>query len=333
MSIARPTATFALDGSGPGLLGGPLDLAQAGVRRCSIELSVDEAHDRVEVTMWKTSVLADAEPGSSLTIGLGADGDPEDVLTVDVAGVDAGSDWATLVGFAPSRRLSSTYVGRAYVSQTLADVVNDLLSEGGVDAGDIDATLSFPAIHIDPRRSVWGHLHELGRRFGHQVTSDADGAISFAPAPGVSPAGGLASVAAAVPIALPFGSDDLREGAELLSFRAGKRQVTGSTAGVSPAGSRAWFLLESSPDSGSGDPVDVAPLLRTRDAADAATQAAQAAAKRRSARLRARVTGRPSLRAGSVVPARGESHRLLRVRHLVDVRAGYVCDIVMEGAG
>ena len=332
MSLSKPAATFALTGSSPSRPGGPLDLAQAGVRRCTVELSVDESHDWVELVLWHRSALADAAPDASLRIGIGDQDGVEDVITVEVFSVEAGSQWATLTGFAPSRRLSSTYVGRAYSAQSLAAIVTDLLGEGNVDAGEIAATLTLPALHVDPQRSVWGHLHVLGRRFGHQVTSTAAGAVSFGPAPGVSSARGLGAIASGLPVALPFGSTDLREGAEFLSFSAGSRSTDTAVEAVSPASSSAWYLLAAEPDSGSGAPVDVDPKLRTRDAADTATQGAKAAASRRSERLRARVPGRASLRAGAVVSARGESRRVLRVRHIVDANTGYVCDLVMEGA-
>src|SRR5207244_749084 len=143
------------------------------------------------------------------------------------------------------------------------------------DAGDVDATLQLPALHVDPRRSVWGTLHELARRTGHQITSTAAGAVSFGPAPGVpatSGVGGLAAVgAAAVALGPPSSGGELREGAELVAFRAGTRTPLAAVASVSPAGPASWYLLAAEPDSGSGDPVVVDPLLRTREAADAAS--------------------------------------------------------------
>ena len=333
MSISKPAATFAREGSTPSPTG-PLDMTQAGVRRCSVELSVDESHDRVELVIWNRSVLADTAPDASLTVGLGFGDDLSDVLTVDVHSVEIGSRWTILTGFAPSRRMSSTFLGRSYNSQTLADVVVDLLGEADVEGGKIEAALMLPAFHVDPRRSVWGHLHALGRRFGHQVTSTASGAVSFSPAPGASGGGlggGLTNLETSLPARLPFGSDDLREGAELMSFAAGPRSTTRSTASVSPSAPSAWYLLAAEPDSGSGTPVEVDPVLRSREAADVATQAGEAAASRRSQRMRARVPGRSSLRAGAVISARGEPHRVLFVRHLLDARDGYVCDLVMEG--
>jgi hypothetical protein len=332
MTLPRPTAALRLQGGGVPGLGGPLSPAEAAVRRLRVDLSVDEAHDRVELWLWRGSALAGAEPGATLSVGLG-DGDAvEDVLTVDVAGVDAAPWGAVLTGFAPSRRLSAAHVGRAYVDQSLADVVRDLLGEAEVAAGQVDATIRLPVLHLDPRRSVWGHLHGLADRSGHQVTSAADGAVSFTQLPGAGGGpGGVAPPAAGVGGLTP--SAELREGAELLAFRAGRRPQSPAAAVVTPsAGTGArWHLLAAEPDSGSGPPVLVDPVLRTREAADAAGAAAIAAAGRRTRVAGVTVPGRPSLRAGVTVTARAEQYRVLRARHLLDAEAGYVCELTLEG--
>ena len=113
MTLPRPTAALTLQGATPSLGGGPLDAAQAAVRRIVVELTADEAHDRAEVALWKASPLADAARGK-LTIGLGNAGETEDVATVEVTAADVTGWGAVLVGHAPSRRLSTTWVGASY---------------------------------------------------------------------------------------------------------------------------------------------------------------------------------------------------------------------------
>jgi hypothetical protein len=326
MSLQRPAATFELRG------GGPLSLAEAAVRRVRVDLSVDEAHDRVELWLWRDSVLASEEPGASLSVGLGDDGAVEDVLTAEVAWVDLEPWGAVLTAFAPSRKLSATYLGRAYVDQTVADIVADLLSEAGVDAGEVDAPLQLPAFHVEPRRSAWGVLHALARRTGHQLTSTSDGALSYTPVPGAGggPLGGLSAAAGALGLAP---SATLREGAELVDFRAGGRPEAPAPAVVTPSAGTGprWHLLAAEPDSGSSAPVLVDPALRTREAADAATSAYAAAARRAARAATATVPGRPELRAGATVTARDAAYRILRVRHLLDADAGFLSDLLLEG--
>lgn len=340
MTISRPTAALTLSGSassigGPAGLGGALDLAQAGVGRLTIDLSVDEAHDRAEFWLWHDSALIDAQPGDTVAIALDADDDPHDVTTVEVHGVDRTQWGAILTGFAPSRRLSDTYVGRAYVEQTLADVVNDLLGEGEVDGGDVDAVLNLPTLHIDPRRSVWGNLHRLANLTGHQITSMPDGAVSFSPIPGATGTGGLGGLAGAASGAASSllgvgGSGELREGAELITFTDGARPAVTGIDAVTPASSAAAFILSAEPDSGSGAPVVVHPALRTRDAADMATSAASAMRSRATRRARVQVTGRPDLRAGGTVTARSEKFRILKVRHVIAPDTGFVSELTLE---
>jgi hypothetical protein len=339
MSLQRPTASVQLGGSDaalPSLLGGgPLSAAQAGIRRLRVDLSVDEAHDRVEVWLWKSSSLADAEPGAALTVGLGYGDEATDVLAAEVAGVDATPWGAVLVAFAPSRRLSSTFVGRSYVDRTVADVAEDLLGEAEVDVGEIDAPLQLPAFHVDPRRTVWGTLHLLARRTGHQIVSTAEGAVSFTPIPGATSGGGLLGAAAAAASALGLASSTtLREGADLMEFCAGSRNAPTALEVVTPSGGSGstWYLLAAEPDPGSGQPVLVDSVMRTREAADAATTSYAAAASRATKTATLTVPGDASLRAGAPVSARDEDYRLLRVRHVMDTDAGYTCDLLLEGA-
>ncbi|WP_380168388.1 hypothetical protein [Jannaschia sp. R86511] len=336
MTPPRPDARLALAS------GTALSLAEAGVARLQVDLSLSEAHDAVLLWLWPGSKLARAAAGDPLTVALGTgDGDPQAVLAAEVTGVDLRPGGTLVTALAPSHRLSRTYVGRSWRATTLGQVVRDLLGEGEVDAGTIDASLTLPALHVDPRRSVWASLHDLARRTGHQVTTTADGALTFSPAPaaGGGP-GGLAGAAlGAVAGALGLGGTALREGADLVSSSRGSR-LAGVAAGpagprVSPASARAWHLLDAAPDDGRTVSV-LDPALRTREAADAATGAAAGAAARRGRTGRLRVTGRPGLRAGTTadVDAGGSrsSYRLLAVRHGLGAGTGYVCDLDVEAA-
>ena len=347
MSLSRPTASLLLEGGGPALAGGAMDAAQAAVRRSVLELSVDEAHDRAEISLWRGSPLAGAAPGSVLTIGLGDVGSVQDVATVEVYSVDV-TGWGTVVtGYAPSRRLSTTWVGRSYVDRTVGDVVSDLLGDGEVAKGEVDASLTLPVLHVEPRRSVWQHLHALARRCGCQVTSDVDGSVSFTPIPGAVTGGGVlgggvlgggvlggivstAAGAAAGLVGAGVGPE-LREGSELLTFRVGTRSEERTVPLVTAVGSRGGLLV-ADPDSGGTTTVQLDPLLRTQEAADTATSARRAAARRRGRSATAAVPGRPTLRAGSPVTLRGENFRIVRVRHVLDAEHGYLCDLVLEGA-
>lgn len=322
MTMQRPTAQLALDG------GNALTLPQAAVRRLRVDLSVGEGHDRVEIVLWAGSSLAEAQPNAKLAVGIGDGDDVTDVMTAEVAGVDITPWGAVLTAYAPSRKLSGTRIGKSYVDSTVTDVVTDLLDESEVDSGEIDAGLSLPVLHIDPLRPVWQHLHVLARTTGHQITSTPEGAVSFTPIPGAT-GGGLAAVASALGI-IPSG--ELRRNAELIAFHAGPRPASTTSSVVTPsAGTGAqWHLLAAEPDSGSGPAVLVNPMLRTREAADAAANAYQAAATRGTRTATITVPGRPQLRAGGTVSTLDQSYRVLRVRHVLDADTGYRSDLLLE---
>jgi hypothetical protein len=345
MTLSRPTGTVRT-GVGGGLdagvlATGPLDLPQAGVSWLRVDLSVDAAHDRIELGLHPASRLAGTPAGETITVALGDSGEDTDVLTGQVAGLFADAAEPVLVAYAPSLVLATHRVGRAYLRMTVAEVVRDLLDDAGVDAGDLDAPQLLAAHHIDPRRPVWGHLHALARLVGAQVTSNADGAVAFGPAPGASPSGGLgglAGAAGAVAGALGVGGrGGLRSGATVLALRGGPTRAEaaavvpvarlGAASGLGP---NRWYHLVAAPDSGT-DLADVAPAVRDADLADAATAARADAARREQRSARLVVRGDTSLRAGAELDVDDTPWRVLRVRHLLSRSAGYRCELALEG--
>lgn len=332
MTIVRPTGVVRREAAQA------LTLPEAGVAEVVVDLSVGSAHDRVELVLWHESALAGAEPGERVTVALGDAGDDEDVLTAEVAGVARAGAGALLSAYAPSRRLSSTRVARSYLRQTVADVVGDLLDAGGVDAGTLEAPQELPALHVDGARPAWQHVHRLAALVGAQVTSDPDGAVSVAPAPGASPSGGLGGAVGAAAGALGLGGGaELRPGANVLEWRVGPRraepEATRAVVALGAAsrlGAERWYHLEPEPE-GTSDPVTVAALARDRDVAGVATTARSDAARRRAVSGRVRVPGDPALRAGGTVTLESTSYRVLSVRHRVSRDAGYTCDVVLEG--
>jgi len=351
MSIQRPTASFVTDSGGAGLVGsvnpfggGALDLASAGVHLLVIDLGVGRAHDRLELTVSHLSPLADVSPGTRMQVGLSASGDAEDVLAVDIMSLQDTPQWRRLVGLAPSHSLDDLFLSRTYVQQSVADVVEDLLAEAEVDAGPIDAGRQLAHFHVDGKRSAWQNLHLLAELFGSQISSEADGALSFKPAPGAD-AGGLggalgaaASAAGAAAGALGLGGDDgLRRGANVLTWAVGDLRPQPATmpevaalGAASPFGAPRGHHLLKEPEGGSIQTL-VKPSLRDADSAGAAAQALSAAASRSRRGGRFSVLGDPILRAGAEVTVDDETWHLRSVRHRVDSVDGYVCHLRVEG--
>jgi hypothetical protein len=349
MALQRPSATIEVGGGGGGGLagavasltgGGTLGFPEAAVLRLTVDQSVDTSHDRLVLELSALSPLVDTEPGSRIAVALGYGDELDPVATAEVLRVDATPSALHVVGYAPSRRRSNLHVARSYVSRQVGDVVADLLGEAGVEPGQVEGSQDLPAYHLDGTRSAWAEIHRLAGRTGSQVTSSADGAVSFAPAPGSTASGGLGAAVSAVASAVGLGSaTELRRGASLIGWRRGPRgaepdwtPAVAALGAASPFGPDRWHHFLKEPSSGS-EPFVVDPALRSSSAGDAATAALADAARRRTTNGRLEVPGDPTLRAGGTATIDDTSYRLLRVRHLVDPVLGYRCLLTVEGAG
>ncbi len=348
MALQRPTATIqtvsegsgGLVGAATSLIGGGLPgLPAAAVTSLTVEMSVGSGHDRMDLSVASMSSIADTEPGTKIAIALGYGDDNTDVLTVEIHRRETTPQGISFVGYSPTRRLSTTFVARSYVRQTVGDVVSDLLGEAEVDEGEIEAGHDLPAYHIDGSRSAWDEIHMLARRTGSQVRSTADGALSFGPAPGST--GGsspLGAAVSAVASAVGLGSGaELRKGATLVDWRAGQSGATPAFAhqvaavgAASPLGADRWHHIMKSPASGP-KPTIVDAALRTGASADLATAARADAARRATTTGRFRTFGDPSLRPGDTVTVEEVVYRILEVTHRVAESAGFITDIVVEG--
>lgn len=348
MSIGRPVMSITTEsgggalGAATGLLGGgALDMGEAGVARLSIDLGIDSAHDRLVLLLSKLSPLADIEAGTIASVGLATMGDTTDVITAHVVRVDDRPDGREVVCLAPSHLLSHSYPTRSYVQQTVADVVHDLLDNAEVDADVVDAGHSLDQFHVDGRRSSWGTLHVLARLFGAEITSGADGALSFRPAPGASAGGlggGLAGAAAGAAGALGLSADGgLRIGANVLDWALGPQHPVAATSpdvaplgAASPFGAPRGHHLLKNPDAGT-ERGSVHPALRNTSAADGAGTALKAAATRRMTGGRITVPGDPTIRAGDDLTIDDTTWHVRTVRHWVSPASGYTCDVTVEG--
>lgn len=348
MSLMRPVATLAVDGVGGGLgagpatlAGGALDLREAGVITLDVRLDTGTGHDRFEALVSHLSPIAETEPGTTVQVALAAHGDPVDVLGVEILGVDDRPDGIHLTGFAPSHRLSGIWLSRTFVRQSVADVVNDLLSEGDVEAGTIDGGLALEQYHVDGRRSAWETVHQLAQLVGAEVTSDDDGALSFRPAPGADSgglggalAGAASSVASALGVA---GNGGLRRGANLLAWESGARRAEPTaTIAVAPLGAAstvgttgAHHLLKQ-PEAG-GAQEFVAPAIRTADGASTASTARRACAARRRRGGRFATPGDPTQRPGDDIDVDGDTWHVVAVHHRIDALNGFVTESIVEG--
>ena len=350
MTLARPRARFVAGGGSGGLAaaassvlgGGDLDLLSGGVERLVVDLDVGRGHDRAEIVVSHLSSMADTEPGSELQVAIGLDGDPVDVLKVDVVAVEDRPGSRRIVGLSPTHHLDELLLARSYVQQTVADIVQDVLSEAGLDAGSVDGSRTMAQYHVDGRRSAWSNLHALADLFGAEITTEADGSVSFTPAPGASAggpggalgaaAGAVAGAAAALGLGGPAG---LRRGANVAGWRSSDRGDALPVPAVAPLGAASPFgaprghhvLKDGDGETG---PTIVSPSLRDTDGSEGASQALRAAADRRRRGGRFVVIGDPTLRAGADTTIDDDSWHVLAVRHRIDPVRGYLCELTVE---
>src|SRR6202035_4676272 len=172
MSLSRPRARLTVDGQ-------TLSSAEAALVRLTVALSLSGAHDPVELTVWPSSKLATAAPGSTMAIALGEEGSEQDVWAGEVTAVAAGADGVVLDGLAATVALSRQRVSQSYLDRSVADVVNDLAGSAAVDEVSGDANL--PAYSVDDRRPVWDHLRDLARLTGADVGAAPNGGLRFVP--------------------------------------------------------------------------------------------------------------------------------------------------------
>jgi hypothetical protein len=346
VTLARPRARFVAGGGGGGpaaaassvLGGGDLDLLSGGVERLVVDLDVGRGHDRAEIVVSHLSSLADTEPGSDLQVAIGLDGDPVDVLHVDIASVEDRPGSRRIVGLSPTHRLDDLLLTRSYVQQTVADIVRDVLTEAGLDAGSIDGSRTMAQYHLDGRRSAWRNLHLLAELFGAEITTGADGSVSFTPAPGVSSGGlggALGAVAGAAAALGLAGAGGLRRGANVAGWRSSNRGDARAVPSVAPLGAASPFgsprghhVLKAG--DGETGPTIVSPSLRDTDGSEGASQALAARADRHRQGGRFVVVGDPTLRAGADVTIDDDSWHVLAVRHRIDSTKGYLCELTVE---
>jgi len=315
MALVRPAATLTIDGR-------ELTLPEAAAVAIAVELSVGGGHDRARLLLGPLSPLLDVEPGATAEVAMGHDDEVEPVLTGSVERVRH-LPWGTAVDvLASTVALERVRIGRAYTGQTVGDIVRDLLSSGGVDAGDVDTGPTLGAFHVDDRRSCWRHVVALAAMFGAELATGAAGEVHVR-----APRAGRADVV-------------LRAGAELLSWAAGSGQLAAAPAEIGPfgagseQGADAWSLVHHQP--GGGGVHRIVPAIRDREAASAIDQAFFAARDRSAGVGRVVATGVAAVRAGDLIELAGvdraaSTYRVRRAQHRID-DGGYRSAFDLEAA-
>jgi hypothetical protein len=320
MALMRPAARLTVDGQA---LSAP-EAALAGLR---LALELGGAHDALSAALGPLSPLGDTAAGAAVELALGYGDSTEAVFTGTVAAVDHVPGGLVLQALSTTASLSRARVAQSYLDQTVADIVQDLIGQAEVDAGQIEAPLKLSAYHVDERRPIWAYLRDLARLASCDLSCDPSGALSFRP-----PRGG------------PTADHTLRYGADLLSWSAGARDAGPPVPDVVPYGAASeegadkWQILLREPDGGPPSaPTLVPATLRDRDGARALADGLGKAAARRATGGTLLLVGNAAVRPGDVLgiqdlPDGGpDLARALAVTHLLDGAGGFRTAVAVEG--
>ena len=320
MSLKRPGAELTIDGRA-------LSAAEAALESLRIDLSLGGSHDRFRCRLGLLSPFVDVAAGADAEVKLGYGDDLETVFAGTISAVERAPSGLLVEGLAATAALSTTRVGRSYVGQTVADVVNDLVSTAGGTPGEVSASTTLSAYHVDERRSAWTHVRELARLTGAELSSGGDGSLNFRP--------------------VKTGTADhtLRHGADLVAWDVGPRGGAGPAVSVVPFGAASeegtakWHIVLREPEGSSpSGPVVVAAALRDRDAAQALTDALAARSARGATGGSLLLVGDGSIRAGDLVELTdmpsGEDGvlRVVSVAHLLAPATGFRTALAVEAA-
>lgn len=320
MTLQRPSVRLTIGGR-------DLSAPEAALGAVQVDLGLNGTHDRMLATLSPQSPFASASVGDDVVLALGYGDELVDVLTGAVSAIEWIPGGLVIEGLAATAALSSAFAAQPYIQQSVADIVNDLLSKGSAQAGEIEAPLVLHAYHVDERRAVWSHLVDLARLASCDLMADPSGAVIFRPA--------------------RDGSADhtLRHGAELLAWSVGPRDPGPAPAAIVPygaasqSGADAWRLVVRAPDgSPPSEPTAVHPALRDKDGAKALADGLAAKRSRRQTAGHLLAVGDPDVRAGDLIEVSDlpdgnpGTLRAVAVRHLLDGRSGFATRVRVEAA-
>jgi hypothetical protein len=231
--------------------------------------------------------------------------------------------------------LAALRLNRSYEKRTVGDIVRDLASEAGVDAGSIEDGPTLPFYVVDDGRSGWMHVGDLAAKSGFLARFAPDGSLDVGPASEGEPAQ-----------TFTFAQDVLALDAAECPPVAGAITVVGEGA-AGTQGDAAWSWLVKDPSgvtgtAGSGDPARLLRdrSLRTLDAASGAAEATAARAAAGATTARLLVAGAPKATVGATVAVVGTPDGALDgtyvvrgVRHRYAKREGFASLLLLSRSG
>ena len=322
--------TFALSA---GDLRSRTDAPDGGPTRVVVDRDMDVACDAVHIDVAER---AGATPGERLEVALGHDAEVFPVFAGKVAAVRPALTGTVIHGVGTMDALLHLRVAATYQDRAVGDIVQDLLSRAGVQAGPVDRGPTLPRYVVQPGRSAFAHLRGLADRLGAELYADRGGRVRFQ-----------------APPAAPTGAIELAYGEHLLDAAGHLPDELPTGVGVggeSPMSARGedtshWLARDELAAGSAGAPDAARPIVldavaRTTDLAGRFADGRLAVASRARRRVHLTVLGRPELDLGDPVAVTGTPDETLEVsgyvralRHVLSVDRGFVTELTVATGG
>jgi phage protein D len=304
------------------------------VEQLLVELDMDGAADRV---LLRLGSIGSFEPqtGDDATVELGYADDETLTLvfTGQVVAVEPGLFTTNVTALSTAAALFDPVKDQTFQDKTAGDIVRELAEAAGITVARADAGITFQAYVADGSRSAFAHIRYLAELCGFDAFADPSGALVFRSS------------------ATPARQHVFEHAKHIIELEVG-RTVTEAAVdvrGESPGTSRgehswAWLTKETTPanaTAGTGTPVRLIerPVLRTREAAQQAADAAHTTATVSSTRGVLRTFGRPQVAVGDAIRVKdvpderlNGDFRVRAVRHRLDKTHGFSTRIEFRGA-
>jgi phage protein D len=273
--------------------------------------------------------------GDTMTIKLGADGNPATVLTGDIVPIETSLGRLTVTGRTGMQKLAESRVNQVYENRTLGQIVKDLCSQASVSAGDVDDGSKYPYVVAHETKSVLRTIRELASREGLDMYFDTDNKLNVKEFTKTSPDHTL------------YYGIDLLDAAFLNGDPTSEHVVVYGESPSSSQGSDTWSWLtkDRAPALGDvGNGARLTPLsdgaLRSQDAAGTAAAARLGGMKDSATAGRIVMLGHPQINVADAVelknvprPEMNGLFKVVAVRHRYSKRSGYLTELTLTGHG
>lgn len=270
-----------------------------------------------------------------VTIELTAGDASGTLITADVQSIRSSFGLTEINGVTGMQKLAATRVNQVYSSQTLNQIVSDLVNQAGADTGTIDNGGTYSYFVAHESRSALAHVRELASLEGMDVYFDTSNQLNV-----------TAFQKTSADHTFYYAIDVLDLELE---------RVDGPVAhvvayGESPAsnqGSDTWHWLVKDLSPFQGDAGDGSKLLalgdraiRTKDAADKFATAKLGAIKDHSSAGRLKLMGNPQVNLGDAFEIKGAKQselnglfKVTSVQHVFSKSQGYLTLVGFSGQG